>query len=935
MNHEGTRMAKRLHMLAMRALALAASATLAALTLLAPLATPSFARTSQLVSAQTTTVTASGREVADYWGPELVIDGDKGESQEWRNEASNQRNPESSRWSAGNAYNNDDTWIALDLGATAAIDDVTVTWSKQYATDYTVELSDDGATWTAAAEHQKGEAAAEVTTRLSGATARHIRIHVVSKNADYATGIWEIEATGAWTADAPGESASGKGSLPSVIPQPASYTAAGGKPFVLQPASAVVAKDAAAGEAEKLAETLRASTGYELPVVGSSDDGVPDIELAIAGNDGGEGYAITAAESGLVLTASTTHGLFNGAQTIYQLFGPFSTASFTSNGPWDVPALAIEDAPRFGYRGVMLDPARSFLSVDEVKQAIDVLALYKISYLHLHLTDDQGWRIQITNEGRAEGDTIDYERLTEISGGTAIGTTQWQSQPGRSGFYTQDDLRDIVAYAGEHHIEVVPEVDMPGHSQAILHAIPQLNTAGSSHDGTIDPATGATVSDPANYITAEPQGSSAVGNSYLDPDSEATWTFLGHVVDQVSAITGSTYFHIGGDETHAMDAQHPGKAGEALTKAEQLIRERGITPIGWNEWAQGGGELNAGDTLQYWSTNPAGIADAVRDSGAKVIYSNASNAYFPQRPGTDVAGPSWASGKGYVGIDDFYNYDPSAALGLADDDIRGVEGAMWSEHVRGIQDFFYPAFPRALALAEVGWTPQVQRAGKVADLRRRIAEVEPAPTVAGADFYSGDGVGTTAVVAASDLTLDEGAQGAVTIARAFLPATAAQDVRATITWSDGTTQELTVSQGRVWVAPSSSSVNGRAQGGLWELALDTPPAKGTHEGTVTFADKSGHTATDTVRVTVGAAEVVGPTTPEAPEPPVTTTSPSTEPETEAPQAETQAAVRQTSGPSDRSGLPQTNDPTSFAIPIALAGTGTAAIALAICLRLKH
>lgn len=818
-----------------------------------------------LARLETTTVTASGQEVEGKWGPELAVDGKVGlttdetwREKDWLTVRENHINDAASRWSANNA---DGVWLALDLGAEADVSSVKIVWGKQFGSPYRIETSANGTSWTAVTENLTGADSETVDIPLTDVQTRYIRLFIERRSATYAMSVWEFEVWGTWTNGAPEpepEPEPVDEELPAVVPEPVSYTAAEGDPFVLSPESDIVYQgEGAQAEAEKLAETLCVSTGYDLDVVAASDDDVADITLSInteAGNGTEESYELSAGAEGLTLSSPSAHGLFNGAQTIYQLFGPFSVADFVTNGPWDVPALQISDYPRYEWRAVMLDPARSFLTVDEIKQAIDVLSMYKLNVLHLHLTDDQGWRVEITNEGRVEGDDIDYTRLAEIAGDAAMGTTQYQQNPGIRGYYTQDDLREIVAYANAHHIEVVPEIDMPGHSQGILHAIPQLNSAESSHDGTVDPETGEKITDPSQWICAPAQTTGDVGNSYLDIENDYTWMFLKHVVKQVTDICGSGYIHIGGDETHALDAAHSGRAVEFLNQAGDMVREMNLTPIGWNEWASSGVELKPGDTIQCWNGQPS--ADTITSTDARIVWSMARNAYFPQRPGTNVAGPNWAGGDdGVVNIDDFYNYDPSASAGLSDKYVRGVEGAMWSEHVRGIQDFFFPSFPRAMALAEVGWTPQAKRTGQVADLRERLADTVPALTMKGADFYAEDGLENEPLVAATDLETAPSVGVAHTIAHGYMPMTNAEDVTATITWKNGTTQQLGVVQNRPYQAPTAANNNNRAQNGLWELTLTELPGQGAHTGTVTFT-AGGKTVTDTVTVTVTGGETI-------------------------------------------------------------------------------
>ena len=831
--------------------------------------TEKVAEPENLARLETTTVTASGREIEGQWGPELAVDGKVGlvtdtewQNKEWLTTRENHVNPQASRWSANNA---DGVWLALDLGAEANVSSVKVVWGKQFGSPYRIEASANGTDWRAVTDDLTGSDSETVDIPLTGVQARYIRLFIAKRSATYAMSVWEFEVWGTWTNGAPEpEPEPVDDELPSVVPEPVTYKALDDEGFVLSPESDIVYQgEAAKAEAEKLAETLRVSTGYDLDVVAESTDDVPDIEIVIGtdeqleqyvGTNTAEGYFILSNVRQLGVAAATTDGLYNGIQTIYQLFGPFSVADFTTNGPWEVPALQIMDYPRYEWRAVMLDPARSFLTVDEIKQAVDVLSMYKINVLHLHLTDDQGWRVEITNEGRVEGDDIDYTRLAEIAGDAAMGTTQYQQLPGIRGYYTQDDLREIVAYANAHHIEVVPEVDMPGHSQGILHAIPQLNSAESSHDGTVDPETGEKIENPAEWICAPAQTTGDVGGSYLDYNNEYTWMFLEHVVKQITDICGSEYIHIGGDETHQLNTDYLGRAVEFLNKAGEMVREMGLTPIGWNEWASSGVDLESGDTIQCWNGQPG--ANTITGSDARIIWSMAQNAYFPQRPGNNVAGPSWAGGSdGVCNIDDFYNYDPSARAGLSDEYIRGVEGAMWSEHVRGIQDFFFPSFPRAMALAEVGWTPQAKRSGQVADLRERLADTVPALTMKGADFYAEDGLENEPLVAATDLETAPSVGVAHTIAHGYMPMTDIADVTATITWEDGTTQQLGVVQNRPYQAPTAANNNNRAQNGLWELTLTELPEQGTHTGTVTFT-AGDKTVTDTVTVTVTGGEII-------------------------------------------------------------------------------
>lgn len=772
-----------------------------------------------LARLETTAVDGSGTEAGTSWTVEKVVDGDDGTDYTTRENLF--RDSTASRWSATNGSDNQPpVTLDFDFGAIAEVSSVNVTWGRQFATRYQFQTSTDGSTWTDVGDAVEGLQSETVSTDLNVDT-RYLRLKTLAHRSQWPVSIWEVDIQGTIDPDSLPKP------LPSIIPMPASLEVVDGDAFTLTADTDIVADAGAQAEAEKLATILRASTGFNLNVVDVSDDDIPDIVFETNEGDAGEAYQLVSSEGGVQISAASEHGLFNGGRTLLQLLGPWSVMKSPVDGPWTVPAVDISDSPRFDYRGVLIDPARSFLTVDEMKQAIDVLSLYKFSYLHIHLVDDQGWRIEITNDGREEGDTIDYTRLTDIAGATAMGPTDRNELPGVTGFYTQDDLRDIVAYAADRHIQVVPEIDMPGHSGGILNAIPQLNTPGSSHDGTVDPDTGETIENPADYIVAPPQDTGDVGNSYLDPDSDTTWTFLRHVVSQVQDITQGDLFHVGGDETHKMHQRYGGeKVANFLKQASAMVHDLGITPIGWNEWAPGGNVPAPGDVMQLWNGNEAGFTNGLKASQGRVIYSQASRAYFPQKAGPGIWGATWACG-GACGLDRFYDYDPQGLMGLPAEQMLGVEGAMWSEHARSIQDFFFPSFPRAMAVAEVGWTSQDLRNGKLNDMKRRISDQVPALTILGADFYNG-GIETPPQIRAA---VNDGTSNIV--GYVYSPATPADAVSAKITWDDGTTIEVTANVTRAagttseliaeslrpYKPSNDNNNNNRAQAGLWVLKI--------------------------------------------------------------------------------------------------------------------
>ncbi len=415
-----------------------------------------------------------------------------------------------------------------------------------------------------------------------------------------------------------------------------------------------------------LAGRLRPATGYSLPVVSVDSAQRANIHLALAAGDprhGPEGYTLTIALDGVWLAAAQPAGIFYGWQTLCQLLPPAIELGTVQPGPWPLPVGIIIDAPRFPWRGVMLDVARHFFSVAEVKRLIDLLARYKLNRLHLHLSDDQGWRIEIKA----------WPRLAEIGGGTQVGG-------GPGGYYTQADYAEIVRYAQARHIIVIPEIDMPGHTNAALASYPELNCAGAA---------------PALYTGTK------VGFSSLCAGKELTYRFLDDVIGEIAALTPGPYFHIGGDEAAATP-----KADYTtfVERVQDMVRRHGKQMIGWAEIAAA--RLAPATLVQYWSPQGDGpdLARAAAAQGAGIILSPASHTYLDMKYTPDTAlGFDWA---GYVDVRDAYDWDPATVVpGVPLERIVGVEAALWTETVVTRADLDFLTFPRLAGHAEIGWSP--------------------------------------------------------------------------------------------------------------------------------------------------------------------------------------------------------------------------------------
>ncbi len=405
-----------------------------------------------------------------------------------------------------------------------------------------------------------------------------------------------------------------------------------------------------------------------------------NIQLSIAGGDpvlGEEGYELTVATTGITLSAYRPAGIFYGLQTIRQLLPADIGLETSRPGPWAIAAGTIRDMPRFPWRGTMLDVARHFFPVEDVKATIDLLAAYKLNRLHLHLSDDQGWRIEI----RA------WPNLTKHGGSTAVGG-------GPGGYYTQAQYAEIVRYAEDRCIIVVPEIEMPSHTNAALASYPKLNASGVA---------------PALYTGTE------VGFSSLCANKEITYAFLEDVIGEIAALTPGPYFHIGGDEAWSTPKQD---AITLVERAQEIVGRHGKQMVGWEEIAAA--RLAPSTIAQFWNTRSQdpSLACAAAAQGVKVILSPASRAYLDMQydPSTPL-GLNWA---GYVEVRDAYEWEPATIVpGLPPENILGVESALWTETVETRADIEFLTFPRLAGCAEIGWSPSSGRSWE--EYRQRLA----------------------------------------------------------------------------------------------------------------------------------------------------------------------------------------------------------------------
>ena len=424
-----------------------------------------------------------------------------------------------------------------------------------------------------------------------------------------------------------------------------------------------------------LADCFRPATGFELPVLSAEVASAGRILLTTDGAGTGlgeEGYELAVEPNGILLRALHPAGLFRGAQTIRQFLPPAIESHTQQSGPWQMDCVSIQDTPRFGWRGVMLDVARHFFPVAAVKRLIDQMAYYKFNILHLHLTDDQGWRLMIHS----------WPRLAEYGGSTDF-------TGGRGGFYTQAEYRQIVEHAAAHFIDVIPEIDMPAHTNSALASYAALND-----------------NEEARSLYTGYDG----GSSSLAIHNAVTYQFLEDTLREIAALTPAPYIHIGGDEAHSTDETD---YKIFIDRVQKIVQGLGKQCIGWEEISRA--ELLPDTIVQHWWQAP--LAQAAARRGHKLILSPATKIYLDIKyDASNSLGLDWT--KQYIEVRDAYDWDPASILeGVTEESVLGVEAELWTETIATVDDIDYMLFPRVLSCAEVAWTPREKRLWEEYSLR--------------------------------------------------------------------------------------------------------------------------------------------------------------------------------------------------------------------------
>ncbi|MGL5648819.1 MAG: family 20 glycosylhydrolase [Clostridium sp.] len=457
-----------------------------------------------------------------------------------------------------------------------------------------------------------------------------------------------------------------------VIPKPNKCEVKGGKFSIIKSTKIYVqGKNSTQTEeiynvAKLLKERMDKSIGYNIEIIKNEKPVGNYIYLTTIGGGiglGNEGYTLESNENMVKILAYTPEGLFRGTKTLIQLLpNEIEGVDITKNIKWELPIVNIEDKPEYEYRGLMIDVARHFFPIDDIKEQIEFASEYKINKIHLHLSDDQGFRLEIKK----------WPKFTSIGGQTQVGG-------GIGGYYTQEHFKEIVNYAKDRYIEIIPEFDMPGHTNAMLASYEFLNSNGRRR----------------NLYTG-----TEVGFSSLMCKSEATYSVIEDIIKEVSEISPSKYIHIGGDEADSTPKEEYNYFVERVSK---IAMKYGKTPIGWDPIDTAPG-INKNVILQNWKDSN----EEAKNKKMKMIISKASNIYLDMKYNeTTPIGNDWA---GFISVEKAYNFDLTdfAPKEL----ILGIEAPLWTETIKNKEEMEYMIYPRILGYSEIGWTSKENREWK-------------------------------------------------------------------------------------------------------------------------------------------------------------------------------------------------------------------------------
>lgn len=497
-----------------------------------------------------------------------------------------------------------------------------------------------------------------------------------------------------------------------VIPKPVNLEMSTGR-FLINQDTKIYAAEELSTEADFLAGMLASASGAEIAIEDTQGDEERGIYLRLVDSvESEEGYVLNVDYEKITVTARTPKGVFYGLQTLRQLM-PAETET-TSVSELTIPAVSIKDEPRYSYRGMHLDVARHMFPVEFIKTYIDLIAMHKMNTFHWHLTEDQGWRIEIKQYPKlTEVGSVRKETMVEKNFDPYVGDGEEYG-----GFYTQEEVKDIVAYAQEKHITIIPEIELPGHSLAALAAYPEFGN------------------DTGPYEVATSWG---VFHQIYAPKEE-TFEFLENILTEVMELFPSEYIHIGGDEAPKTEWEQSAQAQEVIKREglkdehelqsyfiqriEKFLNSNGRQIIGWDEILEGGLAPNA--TVMSWRGIDGGIAAAKQKHD--VVMTPNSHLYFDHYQADPKSEPLAIGG--FSPVEHVYSYDPTPEE-LSEEEAKHILGAqanVWTEYMRSSDYVEYMILPRMSALAEVVWTPAESRdwedfKGRLTELAKRFDEL--------------------------------------------------------------------------------------------------------------------------------------------------------------------------------------------------------------------
>ncbi|MDY3069189.1 MAG: beta-N-acetylhexosaminidase [Parabacteroides sp.] len=483
-----------------------------------------------------------------------------------------------------------------------------------------------------------------------------------------------------------------------VVPKPLSVKETGKPDFVLNSKTEVYVTPTSKRIGEMWVESISKSLPFELKVnVVSNVKNKKGIVFDVSGKDDmSEAYTLNIDDKRIILSSKGLPGLLYASKTLSQLMPPEIGGNDKYTEDITIPSLIVNDKPRFKWRGYMQDVSRTFYSTDVLKKYIDIMSLYKMNVLHLHLTDDQGWRVEIKKYPR-----LTSEKATQYP-------EQYDQPAGRSGFYTQKELKELIAYAAERNVQIVPEIDIPGHCWPVLITYPELAVNESLYPDYVMPF----------RETYHVWGHQFTPNT-LDPTNEKVYKFLDNVFTEIAEIFPSEYIHFGGDEVRHILWEKNERIQKFMKekgmnnvmelqsyfvqRVSEIISNKGKKPIGWNDILADADNLPKSTHIMSWLGNSA-VKDAAK-YGFRTIATPSSHLYFDIRQGTPDDGLLSDLSYPYaITLKDVYGYDPTEGLNKKETEcLLGVQANMWPAVPQEVKDINLQNFPRLLALAEIAW----------------------------------------------------------------------------------------------------------------------------------------------------------------------------------------------------------------------------------------